>query len=467
MSPTAATQSEVVALIHFRHLHRRAGSFLLPADIPPAPRSSADASSPVRGNGTRLERLGNAYDRRRGGRTVVLAWVVTRLLILLVLAAAERFVVGDVFYYWRKINALSDVGLAQTLNEYPTPVTWILWLPYGVTGGSRVGYLVAFIVFMMALDAAFTWMLWRQERRHDFAIDFWLVFVLLIGPLSYLRFDVLPAVLAGGALLAARRRPWLSGAFIGLGAAVKLWPALLFPTILARRTGRMAATWGFVAVGFGLALVSLLTGGWSRLVSPLTWQSGRGLQIESIWATPLMLARAVQPSRWVVDISRFQAYEIFGAGVGGWLAVSNVATVLGLMVIVALYLRAFRSPEPSAVALGLCILATVAIMTVTNKTLSPQYLLWMGGPMAALLVARRSSDPEESRMVGRLAAQLLVLALLTHLVYPLFYDGFLGRLGHPMIVASTLVTALRNVALVLFTVEVCRLAWRALPRSPG
>jgi hypothetical protein len=31
-----------------------------------------------------------------------------------------------------------------------------------------------------------------------------------------------------------------------------------------------------------------------------------------------------------------------------------------------------------------------------------------------------------------------------------------------MIVFSTLVTALRNLALVLFTIEVCRLSWRLL-----
>ena len=32
--------------------------------------------------------------------------------------------------------------------------------------------------------------------------------------------------------------------------------------------------------------------------------------------------------------------------------------------------------------------ATIAIMTVTNKTLSPQYLLWLGGPIAAMLLLR-------------------------------------------------------------------------------
>lgn len=416
----------------------------------------------------RARALTTWYDARRGASSVVLSWLVTRAAILVVLAVAERFVVGDVFYYHRKISGLASAGLAGTLNEYPTPVTWLLWLPYGVTGGHRTGYLVAFIVFMLALDAVFVLALWRSAgRRHDKAIDFWLVFVFLIGPLSYLRFDILPAVLAGGALLAARRRPWITGALTGLGAAVKLWPALLIPSFLAFRRDRRPAGLAFVGVGFGLAAVSLVTGGWDRLVSPLTWQSGRGLQIESIWATPLMVARSIRPQTWTVDISPFQAYEIFGPGVAPLLTLSNVATVLGLVAIVALFVRAFRARGSSPVAIGLVILATVAIMTITNKTLSPQYLLWMGGPMAALLLMRREASTAERPAVIHLARQLLVLALATHLVYPLLYDGFLGRQGHVMIIISTLVTALRNLALVAFTVEVCRFAWRFLGRGPA
>ena len=424
---------------------------------------SAHASASTRPGTGRLARLSTWYESRRGGRTLVAAWLLTRLLVLAVLVAAERFVVGDVFYYHRKISALFDVGLAGTLNEYPTPVVWILWLPYGATGGNRVGYLVAFVVFMLVLDAVFTAALWRSAgRQHTRAVDFWLLFVLLIGPLSYLRFDILPAVLAGGALLAARRRPWLAGALTGLGAAVKLWPALLIGPLLAWRPGRVRTGGGFVAVGFGLALVSLLAGGWTRLVSPLTWQSDRGLQIESVWATPVMLARAVRPDRWTVDISRYQAYEVFGGGVGPLLVLSTVATVVGLVAILALVLRTFRHGEPSLVAVGLVMLATVAVMTITNKTLSPQYLLWLGGPMAALLLLRHDRPVDEQRELGRLAGQLLLLALLTHLVYPLLYDGFLGRQGWPMIVISTVVTAARNVFLVVVTVEVYRLAWRRL-----
>jgi hypothetical protein len=344
---------------------------------------------------------------------IVIGWLATRLLILVILAGFERFVVGDVFYYHRKINALFTVGLDHTLYEYPTPVVWILWLPYGASFGSRAGYLVAFVVFMLALDAVFCYALWRASgRRHASAVDFWLIFVPLIGPLAYLRFDMMPAVLAGGALLAARRKPWITGALTGLGAAIKLWPALLIGAFMSYRSDRRPAGIAFVVVGF--------------------------------------------------DMSQYQAYEIFGPGVDVWVMISSLATVLGLAMIILLTIRAFRHAGATPTAIGFVVLAMVAIMTITNKTLSPQYLLWVGGPMAALLAYRPQATPDEQQAISRIARQALILALLTQLVYPLFYNSYLGRHGQTMIIVSTVITAIRNLALVVFTVEVCLLAWRML-----
>ena len=82
--------------------------------------------------------------------------------------------------------------------------------------------------------------------------------------------------------------------------------------------------------------------------------------------------------------------------------------------------------------------------------------------MAALMVLRPNATAEEQPAINRMAGQLLVLALLTQLVYPLLYDGYLGRRGQMMIILSTVVTAIRNLALVVFTVEACWLAWRML-----
>lgn len=404
---------------------------------------------------------------RRGGVPVVVTWIVTRAIMLALIATVEQVATGDVTYYWQKIHALADVGLGQTLNEYPTPVAWMLAIPYGLGVGTHTGYLIAFIGLMMLLDAAFAWTLWRTAgRRRDAGLTFWIWFVFLMGPLCYLRFDLVPAVLAGLAILACRRQPWLAGVLTGVAAAIKLWPALLIFPFTAARRGRRATLLGFLAAGLGLALISLITGGLPRLVSPLTWQSDRGLQIESIWATALMVLRIPRPGTWVVGMSRYQAFEAFGPGVGFWLVISSIATLLGLVVLAALYARGYRTPRPTSGTIGVVILATIAILIVTNKTLSPQYLVWLGGPMAALLIMRARDAQGRLTVFARFGIQLLVLALITHLVYPLTYSGLYGAPHGGLFVVSTILLVIRNLGLLVFTVAVVAVAWRATGPRP-
>ena len=213
-------------------------------------------------------------------------------------------------------------------------MVWILWLPYGASFGSRVGYLIAFVIFMLALDALFTYAL---------ALD---------GPtstLDRLLADLRTADRSAGvsslrhAAGGARRRcaPRGSAQALGHGSSYGFGCCHQAVAGTAHRCIhvlpiRPATGVAFVVVGFGLALISLIFGGWSRLISPLTWQSDRGLQIESIWATPLMLARALRPDQWIVDISQYQAYEIFGPGVDAWVMISSIATLLGLALIILL-----------------------------------------------------------------------------------------------------------------------------------
>jgi hypothetical protein len=387
-------------------------------------------------------------------------------MVLLALTV-ENVATGDVNYYWRKIDSLLEVGLAHTLNEYPTPVVWMLSIPYAIGVGSHLGYLFAFIGLMLLLDGWFAWMLWRTAgNRWDGAFTFWVAFIFLIGPISYLRFDLVPAVVAGMAILVSRRQPALTGVLTGVGAAIKLWPALLVVPFAAYRRGRRSMLIAFVVSGFGLALISLIAGGAKRLVSPLTWQSDRGLQIESIWATPLMVSRLADPERWTVAISRYQAFEVFGPGKGFWLTVSTIATVVGILLIVALYVRTLRLPEPSTATIGLVVLAIIAVFIVMNKTLSPQYVLWLGGPTATLLLMRSRDRDGRPTAIARFSVQLLALALLTHLVYPLTYFGLYGDRHGVLFVSSTVLLLIRNLGLLLFTIALGAAAWRAT-RRPG
>jgi hypothetical protein len=50
----------------------------------------------------------------------------------------------------------------------------------------------------------------------------------------------------------------------------------------------------------------------------------------------------------------------------------------------------------------------------------------LGGPMAALLILRRQAAPDEVKPIRRMTGQLLILALLTQLVYPVVYPGLPG-----------------------------------------
>ncbi len=402
------------------------------------------------------------FSRIRSGGQVALLWLVSRLVMGLIYATPfESYIAGDPYYYFNRLAEMAEVGLGLTMREYPVPAVWLLQLPGLVSAGNLAGYVVAFALFMLLLDALFTLALWRSAgRRRSAGLDLWLVIIFAVGPLSYFRFDMIPAVLLGGALLFSRTRPLLAGALVAAGAATKLWPALVFPALMARRgRSRSGTTIGFVVVGVGLALISLLVGGWTRLVSPLTWQSDRGLQIESIPATVLIALRSANPSTGEVDLSQYNAYEFLdGPGIGALLVVATVLTALGLLAIAVMLLRAYRRSGVESWHIALLVLAIVLIMIVTNKTLSPQYVVWLGGPLAYLLITA-ADDPQRFAVSRRLALLGVLVCALTHVVYPLVYTPIYTA-DHPLMPVASWVLVLRNVVLLGFAAWVVALAFR-------
>ncbi|NHB85963.1 hypothetical protein G7085_19295 [Tessaracoccus sp. HDW20] len=133
------------------------------------------------------------------------------------------------------------------------------------------------------------------------------------------------------------------------------------------------------------------------------------------------------------------------------LTVSSVLTVAAILLTAYLSYRLIRNlgtgdsrlPEAMALAVLTIVLATV----IANKTLSPQYIVWLGGPVAALYLHRVSGWLR--RHLNVLAASLILLGALTQVTYPWAAFGIMAvPLGSG---PETAVLILRNTGLVVLT----------------
>lgn len=437
-----------------------------------------------RGDNQGIRAVFGALGHSHSPRFIVRAFIISRLLIF-VFWACLAFNLADTSYYFMKMSLLSQVGPHQTMIEYPTPVLWIFELLYAMSFHTLWLFVALFVVMMVALDALFTRMLWKVggDRRGE-AVFFWTVFLVLMGPTAYLRFDLVTAVLAGMALLALERRAYLrAGGLTGLGAAIKLWPALLWPALLGGdKRSRIRTTVGFAVTGGILAVSALFYAGWNRLLSPLTYQSQRGLQIESLWAVPPMVMRIFHRSAYAVNVSIWNAWEISGPMTEAMISAAKVAQALGIIFVAITYVLWLRRGRQRFVEAAALMLTVILMMILTNKTFSPQYVMWLGGPAAAGIamlphsnlpddteIERRRSDREAVSRLRVITRVLLVCTLLTTIVYPIGYDPIVhDRMGLPLV---TFVLVARNLLLLwlfyLLCLWVVHFAWLGQRRAPG
>lgn len=396
------------------------------------------------------------------------AWVISRIIMYRTLFESEYHIINDVNYYFVQTGG----GQANALVEYPTPVTLFLSLLRQLTGGSLESFVNAFLSLMLVLDAAMAVYLWRSQARR--AACYWAIFTFLIGPLCWTRLDLLSAIPVALAMLWLSRHPSRSGAMIALGAATKLWPALLIAPATGRDSNALRRTRAFLIVGGILGLASVVFFGWERSASPLTWQSDRGLQIESVPATWLMMKRVVDPNSGLeISFSPFNAYEIFGPQVATWMQISDVLMGLAIGLAASLLLiRVLRGGHGDAdqglttMAIVFSVIAIVAWIIMANKTFSPQYMIWLAGPLAVAISLPVSRALRIWTML--IAALGLAAAWLTHQVYPTYYGGLISL--NPM--TTTAITCLlwRNLLVTAIAVEstltAVWLTWRTgSPRS--
>jgi hypothetical protein len=384
--------------------------------------------------------------RRSGIASAALwaVWLVSRTVLYLRVTAPHTGSDVDIYQRWYACClSHGTFPVADPMWQYPPGAALAFWLPGHLPGG----YVSSFVLLIIGCDLAITLMLCARARRGGSAAGpwSWVCGVPLLGVVTVARFDMVPVALAVAAVCLAGQGG-TRGLLTGAGAAVKLWPL----TLLA---GTPPGQWRRDLAAAGTVLVAVCAIFPTAAASFLAHQGARGVEIEAVAATPLMVWRLAGWTGTVVY--RFGAMQLSG----GWpAALAHDASLAGLVLAVAgvagwrLLIASGRArwrPEFAADAP----LAATLLLLVASPVLSPQYLLWVIGLAAACLAAGRTTQRPA-------AVAVLAAAGLTQVIFPLGWPALLSGS-----IAVTGVLVARNVLLVAAAVLSC---WRILrASSPG
>jgi hypothetical protein len=317
------------------------------------------------------------------------------------------------------------------------------------------GYVEAFSWEMIAIDLAIVALLALGLRAASAHVAAALVcysagiFVLsgalapdsaLDASLPLARFDLVPAALVLAALLAReadRSATW--SALLSIGAAVKAYPLLLYAVLVrGERSPRSVAIAAIVPLAVA-AVVVLATG--DSFGSAISYQSDRDLQVETVAATPLLVAHLLGGGAGITVGGG--SFNIDASGADAARAISVVLLLAGYVLVVWL---AWRSKAPPMHAGA----AVIAVAIVFAPVLSPQFLLWLL-PISAAAYGLRAPNVvllasivltqvvlSEYGQLGELDAGFIVplairnallLAYLAMVLYPM--AAATGRSGYP------------------------------------
>ncbi len=355
--------------------------------------------------------------------------------------------VGTYAGYGRALVHHGRIPYRDFYDEYPPGSVPLFALPALIWDAH---YVLVFKLLMTACGLGFTVCAsWTVNRL---GLSPWrlapiVLAPVLMGPVFLNRYDPLPAFLVSLALVTLLRgQELLPGALLGVGTALKLYPAVVLPVAVRRVRSVTRAGIAYVAAGAVLFLpfFALAPGG----VGFSLWtQAKRHLQIESLGASVLLAGSklGIHHVGWI----RGKPGSI---DIGGALAdsVGVLSTVLAVALVAAAAWAFWKGPDDDE-RMVTAWAATIGAFVIFGKVLSPQYLTWLV-PLVPLAAGRR----------GRQAA-ILWLAVLA--ITQLEYLGG-GRYGQRDQNWSVWVLLARNLGLVgVFGLLLAALLERRQPQA--
>ncbi|CAN5323243.1 glycosyltransferase family 87 protein [soil metagenome] len=246
----------------------------------------------------------------------------------------------------------------------------------------------------------------------------WLAFLLLLGPIAVTRIDSITVPFAIMGMLLLVTRPRLAAVLLTVATWIKVWPAALIAaaivTLRSRVTIVIAAAVGSVVI----AAVALVLGGGANLLSFVSQQTGRGLQVEAPIAT-FWMWDVVRGGSTIYFDTAILTYQLHGPGVE--IAASVMTPLLALVTAALLVMGILairRGISAIEVLAPLSLAITIGLITF-NKVGSPQFVTWLAVPMIFGLAAAAAGRAASFRVPAILT---LVIAFITQNIYPYLYD---------------------------------------------
>jgi hypothetical protein len=397
-------------------------------------------------------------------------WLVSFLLIPIVLVAlVSHHLRPDLSLYYRYSSSIvqGQIPYRDFPVEYPPLALLPMVLPQLLTGfvHSFRAYLIGLMVQNALLCSAVGLLVAKIAARHHSqafsrrTLAIYSLFVVINAPLILLRFDILPALLTVLALwFVIIARPSLAGIALGLGIMTKLYPAVLVPVVglyyvMKRQYADVLKLMGGSIVAVGVVLLPFIPIGLNRLLLVSQYHQARGLQLESIPAGLLLLAK-----RWgwttVEIVTNYGALHL-KSPIADTIAkaLPSLFLICWALAILSCFkrLQLERHSNYATIeqTLLICIALVLLTFIVTSKVFSPQYLVWLL-PFMPFLHSKQLSIA-------------IAMCILTLVIFPFSYSQLIEMKLLPILLLN-----LRNLAIVSLTLGLMVSPfWLSTSRSKG
>ena len=280
--------------------------------------------------------------------------------------------------------------------EYPPLAMLFLAIPR-LFSSSLEGYANGFAFLMLFFDLAGLVFISRITLKlglgHFRTLLMYTAAFWALGDIAINRFDVIPAIFLLAALYYfIERKHKICWLLVGLGALTKIYPLIIIP-LLALNYWHKRKYRTLLHSTATLALIGLVCLVPFIIASPegfwqfITFHSSRGLQLESTYASTLMLGQILG----IAQVEVVMAPASVEVTAAGWQWIASISYWLSLAGLLAVYycyyVRIVRRGGSETFGLIGYILGAIVIMLITSKIFSTQFVIWLY-PIVPVIVGR-------------------------------------------------------------------------------